>query len=111
MSFFFGGKESAVPVLVKDIERLFRGGRHNDVVAVDNDEDDDDDDDDGFVTAAVTWCDDTWCRPGPVSAGTDSSCCATRGGGDGAIGRANSAAERSVAYFGGSSWLIHASCV
>lgn len=65
MSFFFGGKESAVPVLVKDIERLFRGGRHSDVVADDNDDDegdedededdddDDNDDDDGLVATIV----------------------------------------------------------
>jgi len=46
MSFFFGGKESAVPVLVKDIERLFRGGRHSDAAGDDDVEDEDDDDDD-----------------------------------------------------------------
>jgi len=34
-----------VPVLVKDIERLLRGGRHSDV--------DEDDEDDGFVAATV----------------------------------------------------------
>lgn len=58
MSFFFGGKESAAPVLVKDIERLFRGGRHNDAATGDDDEDedednDDDDDDDGLVATVA----------------------------------------------------------
>lgn len=61
MSFFFGGKESAVPVLVKDIERLFRGGRHSGDATTDDDGvededdegDDDDDDDDGFVLTIV----------------------------------------------------------
>lgn len=52
MSFFFGGRESAVPVLVKDIERLFRGGRHSGVDD-DGEEDDDGDDDDGLVAATV----------------------------------------------------------
>lgn len=46
MSFFLGGKDSAVPVLVKDIERLLRGGRH---IGATDDDDVDDDDDDGFV--------------------------------------------------------------
>lgn len=50
MSFFLGGKDSAVPVLVKDIERLLRGGRHSDVTDDDDgDGDDDDGDDDGLV--------------------------------------------------------------
>lgn len=52
MSFFLGGKDSAVPVLVKDIERLLRGGKHNDATDEDDDDDDggdDDDDDDGLV--------------------------------------------------------------
>lgn len=31
MSFFLGGRESAVPVEVKHIERLFLGGRVSDV--------------------------------------------------------------------------------
>lgn len=42
-----------MPVLVKDIERLFRGGRHSDA-AVDDDDEDNDDDDDGLVVATVT---------------------------------------------------------
>lgn len=93
MSFFFGGKDSAVPVLVKHIERLLRGGRLSDT------------DDDGFVlvvVVVVACCD--WCKFEPISAGTNGSCCAAgRGGGDGITGCANSAAERNVAYLGGSS--------
>lgn len=95
MSFFFGGSESAVPVLVKHMDRLFLGGRLNDA------------DDEGVVVGA-TGC--GWCKLDPVTT-TGSSCCAAGGGGDGTTGRASSAAERRVAYFGGSSWLIHDSCV
>lgn len=90
MSFFLGGNESAVPVLVKHIERLFLGGRLNDVA-------------DGVVVGAGCG----WCRLDPVTTAASS----WGGGGDGTTGRASSAAERSVAYFGGSSWLIHDSCV
>lgn len=94
MSFFLGGSESAVPVLVKHMDRLFLGGRLNDVA------------DDGVVVGAGCG----WCRLDPVTTAT-SSWGAAGGGGDGTTGRASSAAERSVAYFGGSSWLIHDSCV
>lgn len=52
MSFFFGGSDSAVPVLVKHIERLFLGGKHSEV-----------DDDDGVVIGAAG-C--GWCRLDPV---------------------------------------------
>lgn len=98
MSFFFGGNERAVPVLVKHIERLFRGGRLNEV---------------GLVVVGCGCCCCWWwwwCRLDPVTTAA-SSWGAAGGGGDGGTGRASSAAERSVAYLGGSSWLIHDSCV
>lgn len=56
MSFFFGGNDNAVPVLVKDIERLLRGGRHSDGATDDDDgggDDDDDVDDDGLVSVVT----------------------------------------------------------
>ena len=63
MSFFFGGNDNAVPVLVKHMDRLFLGGRLSEV-------DDDDDDDDGVVGVGAAGC--GWCRLDPVTTATSS---------------------------------------
>lgn len=46
MSFFLGGNDRAVPVLVKHMARLFLGGRFRDV----------DDGDDVVVGGGCGWC-------------------------------------------------------
>lgn len=81
MSFFLGGKDRAVPVLVKHMDKLFLGGKLWEVVVMV---------DDGVGVG---------CSDAPSLETTGMSC----GGGEGTTGCANSAADRKVAYFGGSS--------
>lgn len=80
MSFFLGGKDRAVPVLVKHMDKLFLGGKLWEIV----------------VTLEGVG---VGCRDAPSLETTGISC----GGGEGTTGCASSAADRKVAYFGGSS--------